>query len=117
GLDVLPGLVLDLGELEVGRLGVGEVDVADGAVGAADDLGHTAVAVAGLLTGRPVHGRAGVERPGRAGRRLQEVGEVGGRARAVGAVGDGDGRGRQLHAGVVGRDLGVVPRLDRAHED
>ena len=52
----LPALFLIEREAQPGRLGVGEVDVADGTGGVLDDLGHAGVAVPGLGVGRPVHG-------------------------------------------------------------
>ena len=47
-VDERAGRVLDRRELQVRRLGVAEVDVADGAVRARDDLGDAGVALAGL---------------------------------------------------------------------
>ena len=103
-LDELAGLVLDVGELQAGGLGVGEVDVADGARRSIDDLGDAGVALAGLGVGRPLDGRAALERPGAiaagADRGVQELGEVLGRARAVGAVGDDDGLVGSLASGL-----------------
>src|SRR5262249_9028380 len=109
--------VLDGRELQVQRLRVREVDVADTTVGALDRLPYTRIALARLLVRGPRHGRAGAERPDAWCRRVQERGEVLRRAGAVGPVHDRDRRRRQLHALVVGSDRRVVPGLDVALED
>jgi hypothetical protein len=56
-----PSLFLIRGERHLLAV-ASEIDVADGAVGGRDRLGHTGVAVAGLRRGRPVDGVTGIER-------------------------------------------------------
>src|SRR5262249_24536564 len=83
-------LVLHGRELQLQRLRVREVAVADTPVGALDRLPYTRIALARLLVRGPRHGRAGAERPDAWCRRVQERGEVLRRAGAVGPVHDRD---------------------------
>src|SRR4051812_8262248 len=88
--DELAALVLDARERQPGGLGVRQVDVADRALGRLHDLRDAGVTVAGLGIGRPLDGRAGLELPRVLGGLVEVLGEVVGRARAIGAVGDDD---------------------------
>src|SRR6185437_9377542 len=67
--------------------------------------------------GRPVDGRVAAELPDARRALDQELGEVLGSARRIRAVSDGDRRAGQLHTGVEGRDLRVVPLCDLGLED
>src|ERR687886_401229 len=116
-LDVLAVGVLDRGGGELVLQGVGLLDVADRALGLLHAAGDAVIALrAGA--GRPldllVDARAALP-----GRRVvgEELREVLRRARRVRAVAHRDVVARQLHAGVLARDLRVVPLLDLAEED
>src|ERR1022692_1463182 len=117
GRDVAAGLVLDKSEGQRGGLSGGVVHVPDGPGGGLDDLRHAAVAVAGVAGGGPLDSRAAAESPCAPRRLHQELGEVGGGAGRVGADGEGDRGAGQGDAGVVRRDLRVVPGRDLALED
>src|SRR4051794_37841317 len=116
-LDVLAVRVLDRRGRELVLQCVGLLDVADGATRL---LHATRDAVVALRAGadrpldRLVDARAALPRGGVVG---EELGEVLRRARRVGAVADRDAVAGQLDAGVLTRDLGVVPLLDLAEED
>src|SRR3954451_877222 len=116
-LDVVAGLVLDRRGRELVLQRVGLLDIADRALRLLHAAGDAVVALragAGRPLDRLVGARAALPR-GRVVR--QERREVRGRARLVRPVADGDRVARQLHAGVLAGDLGVVPLLDLAEED
>ena len=86
-----------------------------------DDLGHAAVAVTGLRAVPATRARNPTQLPRAAGvgsgGRVEELGEVVGRARTVGAAGDDDVGVGQGDARVVGGDQRIVPLRDLALED
>src|SRR6266581_9143653 len=115
--DVTARLVLDRGEAQAGGLGGGVVHIPDGPGGGLDDLRHPGVAAASVAVGGPLDGRAAAERPTASRALHEELGEVGGGARRVGADGEGDRGAGQGGTRVIGLDRRVVPRLYLAVED
>ncbi len=99
-------------------LGVGVLDVADGAVQALHESGHAFVTLAASATARPVDRGALANRalPVRADLG-QVVGEDEGGARTVGAAHRQDVLARQLGVRVQCLDGGIVPLLDLAQVD
>src|SRR5690606_32882801 len=100
------------------RTGARRVDVADGAVAAADGGLDARRLLSRLGAGRG-HGPliAVLVRPGVAGDRGEVLREGPGGARRVAAEDGGDGQVGQLDVGVVGGDGRVVPLLDLLVED
>src|SRR3954453_3910806 len=116
-LDVLAVGVLDRRGRELVLQRVRLLDVYDRTLGLLHAAGDAVIALrAGA--GRPldllVDARAALPRGRVVGEELREVLR---RARRVGAVADRDAVARQLDAGVLARDFGVVPLLDLAEED
>ena len=87
------------------------------AVGLLDQLRDTGVLLATLGVGRPLDGVTAAELPGVLGGGVEVLGEVVGRARAVGAVRDRDGLAGRVTPGLSAAIAGVVPGLDVALED
>src|SRR3954469_13547812 len=117
GLDVRAVGVLDRRGRELVLQRDRLLDVADRALRLLDAAGDAVVALRAGAD-RPLHvlvdARTALPRRRVVGEELREVLR---RARGVGAVADRDAVARQLDAGVLARDLRVVPLLDLAEED
>src|SRR4029079_6463988 len=107
-------LVDEVGVGQVVLLGEGVLDVTDRVLGLLDVVGNAFVAL-GAATDRPLDGLLGTDilfPLGAHGR--QVVGEVVGRAGAVGTMNDGDAFRRELHLAVELGDRRIIPLGDLA---